>query len=252
MLALTRAVPPSIVRCELTHLAREPIDLDRAIEQHAAYEDALRAAGYLVQRVAPAPELPDSVFIEDTAVVFDEVAIVTRPGAASRRPETDAVELALRQHRPIVRITAPATIDGGDVLTVGRRVFVGISTRTNEPAIGQLRSILTPLGYLVTAVPIERCLHLKSAVTALDDGRVILNTAWVDGRALEPLAWIETPATEPHAANVLRAGDRLIVPAEAPHTAARLRSEGYRVETVPAAELAKAEGGVTCCSLLLA
>ena len=251
MIALTRAVPPSIVRCELTHVAREPIDVARATAQHDRYEDALREAGFRIEHVAPAPEMPDSVFIEDTAVVFDETAIIARPGAESRRRETPAVEAALGRYRPLAKILSPGTLDGGDVLTVGRRVFVGISTRTNTAAVDQMRDILAPLGYTVIGIPVARCLHLKSAATALDEDRLILNPAWIDGRAFAPLSWIEVPASEPAAATVLRAGEAVIVAAETPRTIELLARAGYDVQEVPAAELAKAEGGLTCCSLLI-
>jgi dimethylargininase len=250
-IALTRAISPRLAECELTHLDRTPISVPRAEAQHEVYEATLRALGCDVRRVEPAPEHADSVFIEDTAVVFDEVAVITRPGAESRRAETDAVAGALAGLRPLARIVAPGTLDGGDVLVVGRRVFVGRTGRTNDEGIGQMRAALAPHGYTVTAVDVTGCLHLKTAVTAIDDTTVLVNPAWVDAAAFAPAAVIMVDPTEPMGANVLRIGERLLYGADYPRTLARLRAHGADVTTVDASELAKAEGAVTCCSLVL-
>ena len=252
LLALTRELSPRIAECELTHLAREPIDVERARVEHAAYEAALRAVGCAVERVPAAPELPDSVFIEDTAVVLDELAVICRPGAESRRPETAAVAAALRTRRPVAAVLAPGTLDGGDVLRVGRRLLVGRSARTNEAGIRQLRSIVSSLGYEVVAVPFSGCLHLKTAATLVADDVALVNPAWVEPAALAPLRTIAVDPAEPFAANALRVGDAVVYPAEFPRTRARLEAEGVAVRTVPASELAKAEGGVTCCSVVFA
>lgn len=251
LIALTRAVSPRLAECQLTHLERSPIDVSTAHAQHHAYERLLTTLGCEVRRVQPAPELPDSVFIEDTAVVFDDVAVITRPGAASRRAEIAAVEAALTPLRPLVRIVAPAILDGGDVFSVGRRVFVGQTSRTDHAGITQLRAELAPFGYTVRALTVTGCLHLKSAVTALDDETVLLNPEWVDASAFAPLETIAVDPGEPMAANVLRIGDALVYADAYPRTRARLEARGYRVHTVPATEIAKAEGAVTCCSLVL-
>lgn len=250
-LALTRAISPRLVECELTHLARAPISVARAEAQHAAYEAALRALGCEVRRVAPAPDHPDSVFIEDTAVVLDELAVVARPGAASRRAETDAVERALAPLRPLARITAPGTVDGGDVLVVGRRIWIGLTGRTNAEGIAQFRDAVAPHGYRVDAVPVSGCLHLKTAVTAVDDRAVLVNPAWVDPAAFAPLTVLTVDPAEPMGANVLRVGDALLYADAYPRTLQRLRAHGASVTTVDASELAKAEGAVTCCSLVM-
>lgn len=250
LLALTRAISPRIVECELTHLARAPIDVARAEAQHRAYEAALAALGATVQRVAAAPEHPDSVFIEDTALVFDELAVLTRPGAASRRGEVTAVEQALAPHRALVRIEAPGTLDGGDVFVVGRRVFAGRTARSNDAGIAQLTTLLAPHGYAVVPVEVTGCLHLKSAATALDDTTVLINPTWVRADVFAGLATVEIAPDEPGAANIVRVGSTLLMAAEHPHTRTRLEARGYLVQTVPADELAKAEGAVTCCSLL--
>jgi dimethylargininase len=238
-IAITRPVPPSIERCELTHLAREPIDFARATAQHADYEALLEELGYAVRHLPMRAELPDSVFVEDAAVVTETLAVITRPGAASRRPEIDDVAALLRQFREVVHIEEPGTLDGGDVLRVGGRWFVGRSGRTNDEGIRQLARFLP-----VQAVDFRGCLHLKSAVTAISDEMVVLNPEWVD-----PL-WPFIPVDEPFAGNVLLLGST-IVAADYPRTNDRLRQAGLDVRVVAADELAKAEGGVTCCSLIV-
>jgi dimethylargininase len=250
-LALTRAISPRLADCELTHLDRTPIDAERAEEQHRAYEMALRALGCVVRRVDPAPAQADSVFIEDTAVVFPELAVITRPGAKSRRGETEAVERALKPLRTIARIDAPGTLDGGDVLVVGKRVFVGRTSRTNDAGIAQLRALVVPHGYTVVPVEVTGCLHLKTAVTAIDETTVLLNPAWVDPKAFAPASVVQVDPAEPMGANVLRVGEALLYSDAYPKTLSRIKGRGHAVRTVDASELAKAEGAVTCCSLVL-
>ena len=251
-LALTRPVSPTLDRCELAHHDRVPIDVERAAAQHAAYEAALEAAGLEVVRVSAAPELPDAVFIEDTAVVLEDVAVLALPGAASRRPEVPAVAEALRAYRPLAAIEAPATLDGGDVLVMGRRLFVGESGRTNAEGRAQLRSILEPEGYEVRPVALSGCLHLKSAATAVSDDTVLLNPGWVDPASFEGCRTVEVAAGEPRAGNVMRLPAGVLMAAGQPATAARLRALDVRVTTVDVSELMKAEAGVTCCALLVA
>ncbi len=257
--AFTRDVPPSIHHCELTHLSREPIDYARAVDQHAAYEAALIRLGCRVERLPDAPDLPDSVFVEDTAVVLDDVAVMARPGAASRRPEVDAMAAALRPHRPLAFIEAPGTLDGGDVLVTPG--LVGISGRTNDEGARQLRAILAPYGFDVVAVPVTGCLHLKSAVTVarLRQGygevgertTLVINSEWVDVSVFDGFDLIAVDPAEPAAANVLCVGTNVICAEEYPRTRASLEAAGLKTLTVPAGELAKAEGGVTCCSVIL-
>ena len=251
VIALTREVSAALAACELTHLEREPIDVARARTQHAAYEEALRHAGCTIERLPASDEMPDSVFIEDIAIVFDEVAIVTRPGAVSRRVEIPAVAEAVGRHRSVHMIQPPGTIDGGDVLVVDRRVFVGHSTRTIPDAIAQMRQTLTPFGYTFCDVEVRGCLHLKSAVTALADGLLLANSEWVDTRAFAGFELIDVDPNEAMAANALRVGDRVIFPTAFPRTAERLAARGLRLELVDASELAKAEGAVTCCSVII-
>jgi dimethylargininase len=249
--AITRAVSPAFASCELTHLERVPIDVARARAQHHAYEQALVAAGGLVRQLDTSAELPDSVFVEDIAIVFPELAIVTRPGADSRRAETPAIAQALASFRSLREIQPPGTIDGGDVLVAGRRVFVGLSTRTNEAAVAQMRQILGPYGYTVCATGVTGCLHLKSAVTALDDTTLLVNRAWIDPPAFQGFTLVDVDPAEPSAANALRLDDCVIFPAAFPRTARLLEGRGLPVTRVDADELAKAEGAVTCCSLII-
>jgi dimethylargininase len=249
-LAVTRDISAAIVRSELTHLAREPIDVETARRQHDAYQQRLQDAGCEVVRLAAADDMPDSVFIEDIAVVFDELAIMTRPGAPSRRLETEAVASAMAAYRRIVQIEAPATIDGGDVLAVGKRVFIGESRRTNAAAIPQMVRHLAPHGYTVHLVPVRGCLHLKSAVTAVSDDTLLINPEWVPSEHFRPLTLLEVHPAESYGANALRVGAEVIYPTAFPRTGARLESRGIRVVEVDVSEIAKAEGAVTCCSLL--
>jgi dimethylargininase len=249
-IAITREISPAIERCELTHLTRQAIDIEKAHLEHQAYEQRLREAGYRLERLRAGAGMPDSLFVEDIAVVFDEVAIITRPGAQSRRAETAAVAEALRAYRPIRSIDPPGTIDGGDVLTVGTRVFVGESGRTNRSAIAQMESILAPHGYTVVGVAVRGCLHLKSAVTALAGDTLLINRDWAPADRFRPFHLVDVDPAEPMAANALRLHDRVIYPTLYPRTRARLDDRGIRVVGVDVVEIAKAEGAVTCCSLV--
>jgi dimethylargininase len=249
--ALTREVSPALAVCELTHLERCSIDVDRARAQHTAYERALGDAGCTVERLPATADMPDSVFIEDIAVVLDEFAIVTRPGAESRRGEVPAVVEALGRYRSVHTIQPPATIDGGDVLVVGRRVFIGRSTRTNADAIVQMRRLLTPSGYTVCDASVRGCLHLKSAVTAVAADVLLANPGWLEAPVLADFDVVVVDPGEPMAANALRVGDRVIYPTAFPRTAERLAARGFNLQLVDASELAKAEGAVTCCSLII-
>ena len=251
LVALTRAVPDSMAHCELTHLDREPIDIAVARAQHAAYEDALRSLGCRVERMEPLPDAPDSVFVEDTAVVLDELAIITRPGAVSRRIEVESVAKALFRYREIATITAPATIDGGDVLRVGRRIFVGLSSRTNAAAAEQLRAIVEPLGYEVIVIPVQGVLHLKSAITQAGPSHLLVNRALIDTGPFASFGFIDVDPEEPGAANAALVEEAILFPSRFPRTRQRLEAAGIRVITLDASELAKAEGALTCCSLML-
>ena len=252
MLAITREVSPSVANCELTHLARAPIDYATAVAQHHDYIETLRRLGCTVETIAGDADYPDCVFIEDTAIVVDELATITRPGAESRRGERAAVAEALRKHRPLSSIEAPGTIDGGDVLCIGRHFYIGVSERTNAEGIAQFQALVAPFDYRVTSVAMHDCLHLKTAVTQVGPELVLANRSWFDATALDRgTTIIDVDASEPFAANALLVGGSVVYPRAFPRTAQRLRERGIDLHLVDASELAKAEGGVTCCSLLL-
>jgi dimethylargininase len=253
MLALTRAVSDAIAHCELTHLARTPIDVARARAQHAAHERALAEAGCAVERLPELPAHADAVFVEDCAVVLPELAIATRPGAASRRGEVDSVARALAAHRAVVQIAPPATLEGGDVLALGRTLLVGLSARTNAEGARQLAAHVAAFGYTVEARPLAGALHLKTALTRAAERTLVANPRWLDLAALARAGWevVEVHPSEPFAANVLRLPRATLCAAAHPRTNERLRARGVPVREIAADELAKAEGGLTCCALLV-
>ncbi len=250
MIAIVRDVSRSIAECQLSHVDRTPIDVARAASQHHEYRMALESLGCRVIVLPAAHDLPDAVFVEDMAVVVDEVAVMTWPGAASRRAEVDSVAEVLSHYRPLRRIEAPGTLDGGDVLRIGRNVYVGRSARSNDAGIAQLRALLAPFRYCVVAVETRACLHLKSGVTQAADNTVLLQPAWVDRAAFADCKVIEIDPGETHAANVLRIGTTLVMPNCFPRTRQRLELAGIRVVAVDVSELQKAEGAVTCCSIV--
>jgi dimethylargininase len=252
LIAVTRAVSPTLAQCELTHLPRDPIDVAAAVAQHAQYEAALGGLGAKIVRAPPEPALPDAVFVEDTALVLDEVAIITRPGAQSRRAEIPSIANTLKDFRSLIWIQEPGTIDGGDILRVGRMLYVGVSSRTNLEGIALLETAVRGSGYEVTRVPLTGCLHLKSAVTQVAEDLLLINSRWVRPNCFGGMRTTSVAPAEPAAANALwvSGADAVIFPEHHPQTAERLSRAGVRVISVPCAELAKAEGGVTCCSLL--
>jgi len=250
MIAITRDVSPSLASCELSFVQRSAIDIDRAIAQHHAYREALEMLGCGVLALPALDDMPDAVFVEDVAIVLDEVAVSTRPGAPSRRGEGASVAEALAPWRPLLRIEAPGTLDGGDVLRVGRTIYVGEAARSNADGIAQLRALLAPYGYDVRAVSTHGCLHLKSAATLVAPGTLLVQPAWVDATVFAGYRCIEVDPGEEHAANALRIGDGVIHPACFPKTRRRLEDAGIRVVPLDISELQKAEGAVTCCSLV--
>ena len=251
LMAITREISASFQACELTHLERVPIDLDRARAQHTAYEWALVEAGCTVRRLDSGADMPDAVFVEDIAVVLDEGAVICRSGTESRRAETPGVLEVLERHgRPVQHITAPGTLDGGDVLVIGRTVYVGSSARTNRAGIDQLAGILESVGYEARAVPVRGCLHLKSAATAIAPKTVLINREWVPADAFADLSLLDVDPQEPYGANALAVGDIIIYPTAFPRTRERMERRGLHVRPVDVDELQKAEGAVTCCSLV--
>ena len=250
--ALTRAVSPTLAACELTWLPRQEIDTELAVRQHHEYECALAGLGLRVISLPAQPEMPDAMFVEDPVLVLEEIAIINRMGCASRMAEAESLAAAIAPYRPLHRMTEPATLEGGDVMRIGRDLFVGLSTRTSQAGITQLRAVLDPFGYQVHAVAVRGCLHLKSAVCSIGDGKVLANPSWLDVTALGRLRVIAVPDEEPGAANVLRIGNTVLMPDCFPHAAELIRQEGLRVRTIDISELIKAEAAITCSSVVFA
>jgi dimethylargininase len=249
-IALVRMPSSLMAEGELTHQDRVPIDIELADAQWEAYVEALRAEGFEPVDVPPADELPDSVFIEDMLVVLGAAAVVTRPGADSRRAEVGAAEQAARElGLRIERIVEPGTLDGGDVLMIDDVVYVGRGGRTNAEGIRQLREIAGRHGRDVVAVPVTKALHLKSAVTALPDGTVIGHPSLVDDVSMWR-SFLPVPEVEGGHVVVL-SDDAVLMAASAPQSAELIRSLGYRVVTVDISEFEKLEGCVTCLSVLV-
>lgn len=252
--AFTRAVSPRISDCELTHLDRTPIDAAKAVAQHAAYEAELARAGFEVIRLPDLPHHPDGVFVEDTALLLDGHAVILRPGAASRAPETESTAAGLADHFEVHHVTS-GFVDGGDVLRIGKRLYVGLSTRTDPAGVDNLREVVRPLGFNVIGADLRDCLHLKTGATlAGPDGAgtpvLLYNPKCIDPAQFAGVEAMPVEADEPTASNCLRAGDRLILPIEATATAASLRERGFDVAQVDVSELQKAEAGLTCMSLI--
>jgi dimethylargininase len=250
-LAFVRAVSPRLAHCELTHLARAAIDPACAQRQHRAYTEALRKLSCRLEWLPPLPEHADGVFVEDTAVVVPEVAVVTRPGVDSRRGETPSVAAALTAHVQVRQLAAPACLEGGDVLRIGRTLYVGISGRSNPQGVAQLTAALAPFGYAVQAVAMSGCLHLKSACSFIPPDRLLVNPAWVDPAAFGAPVQIAVDESEPYAANTLTVGGTTLVSAAYPLTRGRLEAAGVATRVLDVSELHKAEAALTCMSLLL-
>ena len=248
--AITREVSPALAKCELSFVAREPIDLAKAREQHREYERTLERLGARVVRLPEEPELPDSMFVEDPAMVLEELAVIFPLGTESRRGEAATLARALEPYRKLARVELPGTAEGGDVLRIGREVYVGVSRRTNAEGIRQLAGILAPYGYEVIPVAVNGCLHLKSAVTYLGRGKLLANRAWIDAAPFSGYEWVDVAAEEPGAANALAMGETVIFPAAYPRTRERIGKCGLRVMAIDISELQKAESGLTCSSLI--
>jgi dimethylargininase len=250
--AITRAVSPAILNCELTFVQRQPIDPAKARAQHRAYEQLLEKLGARVISLPAEPALPDSMFVEDPAIVLDELAVILPLGTKSRFLERASLARALSTFRTLEYVKPPATLEGGDVLRIGRTLYAGLSSRTNAEGFRQLAAILAPHGYEVIAVPVTGCLHLKSAVTYLGRNNLLANRAWFDPAPFtnRNFDWIDVAAEEPHAANALALANTVIFPASFPRTRARIEAAGFHVTPLDISELQKAESGLTCSSLL--
>jgi dimethylargininase len=249
--ALTREVSRSIVDCALSYIERFPIDFDLAARQHHAYEGLLRRLGAEVISLPAKHDLPDAVFVEDTVVAVDEVAVLTIPRLPSRQAEVDSMAAAIAAHRPVQRLSGEARLEGGDVIRIDRAVYVGLSRRTNQAGIDQLAGFLSPYGYDVRAVNINGCLHLKTACTYVGNNTMLANRQWVDTAVFGGTEVVDVSPSEPDAGNALLLRGVLVMPSAFPETRSALEARGFRVETVDVSELQKAEAGVTCCSVLL-
>lgn len=248
--AITRAVSPSLTQCELSFIARQPIDLAKAQAQHHAYEKLLSDLGARVVSLPAEPQLPDSMFVEDPALVLDELAVIFPLGAESRRAEAPSIAAALRPFRKLRHVAIPGTVEGGDILRLGRKLFVGLTARSNAEGIKQLAAHVAPHGYSVVGVPVTGCLHLKSAVTALDEHTLLANRGWFDTSFFPEYNWVEVDPAEPHAANALALSGTVIFPASFPRTRGRIEARGFRLASLDISELQKAESGLTCSSLI--
>jgi dimethylargininase len=248
--AITRKVSSALAKCELSFIERKPFDMDKAREQHHAYEALLANLGASVISLPEEPDLPDSMFVEDPAVVLDEIAVICSPGTESRRKEASSIAKALEKYRPLAHIKLPGRLEGGDVLRVGKRVYVGLTARSNPEGLRQFAVILGHYGYEVTAVGVTGCLHLKSAVTALGRNTLLGNRRWFDCNRLPGFEWVDVDPAEPHAGNALAVGDRVIFPASFRKTQAQIEARGFNVIPLDISELQKAESGLTCSSLL--
>lgn len=250
-IAIIRPVSRSIQDCELTHVDRSPICARTAQIQHEAYAGVLRSLGVEVIELPALHDHPDAVFVEDTVVVVDELAVLARPGAASRRGEVESMRACIESFRDVSEIASPATLEGGDVIQMGRTIYVGRSTRTSDEGINQLRELLEPFDYDVVAVPVPGALHLKTACAPLGDEHLIANGNWVDTSRFKDVDVVEVHEDEPFAGNAVVIGDTVIFASQYPRTAERLRNVGLTLELIETTELAKAEGSLTCKSVLL-
>lgn len=251
LFALTRGVSSRINECELSFIDRHAIDVPRAVRQHRNYQELLKSLGVSVIEIPADDNCPDCCFLEDTAIVLDELAIICRPGSGPRRREVDAVVPNIREYRrDIFRIEAPATLEGGDVLRVGRTLFVGRTQRTNREGIAQLQKYVAPHGYDVKAVEVPGALHLKSVCTAVDDHTILGEPTRVDLAPLADFEVIEVPSDEWMGANILLVDQTVCMHSGFVQTNALLRERGYEVRAVDISEFLKAEAGLTCMSLI--
>lgn len=248
--AFTRGVSRTIDDCKLTFMDREQVDVAAATRQHDAYTQCLKNMGVQITALDLLPEAPDAVFIQDTAVVVDEVAVVASMGVACRAEEVESVAQALAAHRPLKRLSPPATLEGGDVVRVGRTLFVGDSGRTNREGIRQLNDILAPYDYEVIPVGVRGCLHLSTGCSYLGRGLMLVNPVWVDAESFRQFEILEVPETESWAANTIAIGDTVLMASAFERTCALVKERGFKVVATDISELQKAEGALTCMSLM--
>jgi dimethylargininase len=248
--AITRRVSPCLRECELSFVPRQSIDIVKATQQHRIYEQRLTALGVRIMSLAAEPELPDAVFVEDPAVVVDEVAVMTIMGTTKRQSEVESVASALSAFRPLHFLSEPARLEGGDVMRISRTLYVGASNRTNHTGIDQLAAMLSPYGYQVRAVDVRGCLHLKTGCSYLGRDTILANRAWVDVAQIDRVHVLDVPPAEPWAANVLMIGEVVLLPESFPQTRALLANQGFDTQIIDMSELLKAEAGLTCMSII--
>jgi len=253
-LALTRLPGSELEQGERTFVEREGIDLARALDQHAAYRAALEELGFEVRVLEALEGHADGVFVEDPLLLLDEVAVLTRPAASSRRAEVAASEMLLATQpgltaRPVERIEGPGTLEGGDVLELDGILMVGQSTRTNHAGLKQLAHLCLPYGYRVKAAEVTHCLHLKTGCCFIGRDTLVVNPDWVDLHRSPDLEIVPVDPSEPFGANIIELNGRLLMSASHPGTTERLRALDFEVMTVDLSELEKAEAGPTCLSV---
>ncbi|MEN8113340.1 MAG: arginine deiminase-related protein [Actinomycetota bacterium] len=249
IVAITRPTGPELRDCELTHIDRVPIDVERAHAQHDEYLNVLRSAGANVVELPRLPDHPDAVFVEDTALVLSEIAVLLRPGAEARRGEVSSMAAGLADYRELLAMEAPATLDGGDIIVLNKKVLVGQTTRSNPAGAAALVELLAPYGYTVEPIEVRGVLHLKSAATAVDNETLIVYPAYVDLTSVGARL-LEAHPDEPQGANVVRVGETLMMDASAPRTIASVAEHVDTITPVDVGEFAKAEGAISCKSVI--
>lgn len=249
--AITHTPSPYLGNCELTYLPRQSINIEVIKTQHEDYCMMLRECGVTVLTFNYNASLPDSVFVEDTALVLDEIGIILPMGTESRREEINFMASQLKRFRDLERIRQPAQLEGGDILRVGKNLYVGLTSRSNQQGIQALEDIVAPFGYRLKTVEVSNCLHLKTGCTALDDENLLINPQWIDAASFKNLNLHVVPSEEAFAANILRVGDIICLSAGFPKTRKMIADLGYKVKVIDISEFNKAEAGLTCISLLI-
>lgn len=249
-IAVTRRTGRSLEKGQVTYIDRQPIDTSLAVKQHRQYEDLLSALGLTLVSLPAEEEMPDAPFVEDVAVVVDEVALITPMGSETRKAERESVRRVLEAFREVLIMSQESRLEGGDVLRIGGALYVGLSSRTDRKGVEELRTLLGPLGYQVQPVPVERCLHLKTGCTYIGQETILINPRWIDRSHFAGMRVIEVHPEEENAANALRVSGSVLMSASAPRTLERVHAAGFTVHPVQISELEKVEAGLTCLSLL--
>lgn len=248
--AIVKTVSHALSACELTHISRNTIDITLARKQQDLYIQTLKNNSINLHTLSPDHDLPDSVFVEDAAIVLDELAIITRPGTELRRKETEAIAGKLKEFRQLEFIKVPATLDGGDVLKIGKDIYIGLSTRTNRDGIEQLSKIVEPFGYKVTEVPIYKCLHLKTGVTYIGKNTILINNNWINVDLFRKYNHLVVPENDTFGANSLLINDVVYMSERCKPTIQLLNNHGFKTKTLNISEFEKAEAGLTCLSII--